>query len=320
MKINVFFPNYKVPRAANNQYVNMMSLKDYRIWFEDVVLPAIEEAYYHCPENLVQLLAQVKRDLPSDFEDATRRSKEPNGGRNFTGYKISHEALNIVLIYMRRIVNQTPHLAHLRGYFFHIYAKNLKSIGQVMPGEAGNDVLIRMFRTFPVVHWERQNPQDIVIDVGLEINVVEENLPDGIRELTLLWNQDKLRNLLKGQWQKPLVDAYCHSQVVAGLRSFPRQNRGHSVLKFQAYHKDMTVTRIHADNSTGTGFSPMDALWNAGRYTKQMKELSTAWSKYKSFGVRLEWRLAIWGADKLLQQNPDRWLRTLLDAETIVCT
>ncbi|KAG9099437.1 hypothetical protein FRC06_005279 [Ceratobasidium sp. 370] len=136
--------------------------------------------------------------------------------------------------------------------------------------------------------------------------------------MTMIWNQQTMAKLMGSTYQTPQHDAYLHSPVVGGLRALTRGKASQSVVKYQCYQKDKEQTYVHADNSIGTAFSPLDALGFTKRYASQMTKLREAWSYKGSFGVRAEWRCSAWAAHTLSKQDPSEWLQRFIEAEAIV--
>lgn len=317
-KVNVFFPNYIVPRLPNRRYRTMMDAVDFLLWFEKVILRALEIVSRKAPPNLRPACLQAKQELPATYREAEIKTRQSDGSRSFKGYKITPELLNLMIPEIHRIVDATEELAKFRHCFFHIYGINLKTVGQSLQGRAGNNPLLHILETYRIVPWEKYPPGDIKVDFAIEISVDEDRLPAGISHLTLLWRQEALCRLVQGMWRAPHVNPYMHSHQVAGIRSTARSKGSHSMIKLQAYHKDMKQTYIHADNSIGTCFSPADGLGNSKKFIDQMNKLDEVWRNVRSFGIRIEWRCGVWAANVLLKIDPERWLDRFLDSGAFV--
>ncbi|KAG8717728.1 hypothetical protein FRC08_006826 [Ceratobasidium sp. 394] len=317
-RVNVFFPRYVVPRMNNRRYRTFMDADDYQLWYDRVVLHALELAFRKAPSNLRLAFLQAQQELPASYLAATTKVHGSDGSRNFAGYKVTHEVLNLMIPEMRRIVDTTLELAKFRDYFFHIWGINLKTVGQQIPGRAGGSPLRHIFRTYPIVPWERQNPQDVFVDFAVEVFIHSDKLPAQVSYATMMWNQDVMARLMGSTYQTPQYDAYLHSTVVGGLRARTRTRASQSVVKYQCYQKDKEQTYVHADNSIGTGFTPLDALGFTKRYALQIQKLRQAWSHKGSFGVRAEWRCSAWAAHALSKRDPSEWLQRFIEAEAIV--
>ncbi|KAG9125557.1 hypothetical protein FRC07_007124 [Ceratobasidium sp. 392] len=317
-RVNVFFPNYVVPRLDNSRYRTFMEAKDYEQWYDRVFICALERVSRKAPPNLRLAILQATTELPPTYASAQAHAHMADGSRNFAGYKITHELLNLITPEMRKIVNTTDDLAKFRGYFFHIWGTNLKTVGQSIQGRSSDNPLLHIFRTYPIVPWQKQNPQDIFVDFAVEVYIDPDRLPADLPYVTLLWNSPVMAQLMGSTYLSTQHDAYMHSHVIGGLRAFTTGLDGHSIVKFQCYHKDMKQTYIHGDNSLGTGFSPQDALGSTKRYFTQVLKLSNAWSYRSSFGSRAEWRANAWAAYQMLQRDPSEWLTRFLEAGAIV--
>ncbi|KAG9124143.1 hypothetical protein FRC07_012664 [Ceratobasidium sp. 392] len=317
-RVNIFYPSYIVPRLNNQRYRTFMEAADYEQWYDKVFMYALELVSRKVPPNLRLACIQAAVELPPTYASAQARAHLTDGGRNFAGYKITHEVLNMIIPEMRRIVNTTQELAKFRDYFFHIWGTNLKTVGQRVDGRAGDNPLLHIFRTYPIVPWEKQNPQDIFVDVAVEIFINSDRLPADLGYVTMIWNSKAIAELMGSTYLSHQHDAYMHSQIVGGLRAFTTGLDTHSIVKFQCYQKDMKQTYIHGDNSLGTGFSPQDALGSTKRYFTQMTKLNAAWSYQSSFGIRAEWRSNAWAANQMLQMDPYRWLTRFLEVQAIV--
>ncbi|QRV78908.1 capsular polysaccharide export protein [Ceratobasidium sp. AG-Ba] len=317
-RVNIFFPEYEVPRLNNRRYRTYVEAIDYELFYDRGWLPALVRALRKAPQNLRLACIQALQELPPSYRAAKGKAHGQDGSRSFAGYKVTHEVVNLVIPELRILINDDPELAKFRGYFFHLWGTNLKTVGQSLPERAGGNPLKHIFQVYPIVPWEKQNPQDIFVDFAIEIFVHPDRLQWPTSHVTLLWNQKLLAALMTAGYRTPTQDAYLHSHIVGGLRARGRDRDFISVCNCAAYCKDKNATRVHVDNSHGTGFSPSDALSFTERYARQMMLLEQAWSYMASFGIRIEWRCNCWAAFKLLQRDPAEWLRRFIEKEVIV--
>ncbi|KAB5587941.1 Cell wall alpha-1,3-glucan synthase ags1 [Ceratobasidium theobromae] len=306
--------------SNNQRYKMFMKNMDYRWWYDEVFLVMLEKVSNRLPPNLMPAYVQATQELPAMYFVAEKRAVSASkGGRNFTGHKMIPELLNHILPIMREIVERKDDLAHFHGFFFHIYGINLKMVGQGLDSCEQGNLLRHIFNTYPIVDWDKQNPQDVVVDFGLEININPRHLPADINHVTLLWDFDNVSAILRDTWALPRMDSYMHSHVIAGLRSWPlARGKSTGLIKFQCYHKDSKQTYVHGDRSIGTGFSPEDAMSASSRFHQEMSRLAGVWKPLSSFGVRAEWRCTAWPIAILQQQDPQVWLQTLLSRGAIV--
>ena len=318
-KVNVFFPNYKVPRNNAKQYVTMMHATDYETWADKVVLPALHRVADRAPDNLRLACRQAVSELPPSYRHAEARAMGSAGLRNFTGNKLIPEIVNLMIPEMRRIVDADPALTRYRGYFFHILGINLKSVGQRISGRANDNPILHIFQEYPIVAWHLANPQDIFLDVGFEILTDPNRLPATVRHATLIWDQEVMKHLSRPGWRAPKEDAYMHSHEVGGIRAQSRSRvRNSGMVYFQCYQKDYKQTYVHGDCSIGTGFSASDAAGGTDRYQRELTRLRRAWGVEASHGVRAEWRCGAFAASVLLEQDPREWLHRIFEAGAIV--
>jgi hypothetical protein len=297
-----------------------MTSVEYATWYDSVFRVALKMVSSRLPRNLRAAYIQADQELPASYQSAEAQAVgSTKGGRVFTGNKMTPELLNHLLPMMREIVDRKPSLSKFRGFFFHIYGINLKTVGQGLDGREGGNMLRHIFNTYPVVDWDKQNPQDIVVDFGVEITVDPNHLPGDIDEVTLLWNYPVVSSIVSKTWQSPRMDSYMHSDVIAGLRCqsyAPCQRTG--LIKFQCYHKDSKQTYVHGDRSIGTGFSPENAASGSQVFYNEMRRLGQVWSRLGTYGVRAEWRCTAWPIAILQQQDPQGWVRAFFGGGAIV--
>lgn len=316
-RVNIFFPEYDKGKNNGGKFITMMSAEDFALWYNKVFLPALRIVVRTAPRALREAAIRLSLTLPKSYKIAERRAVR-SGGRSFTGYKIIPQLMNMILAEARRIVNSKPELSKFLNYFLHVWGIDLKPVAQVIePGKG--DTLLHLLESYPIVDWSLQNPRDIVVDVGVEVNVREETLPLDINNLTLIWKVEALKRLIMESWRKPTIDAYVHSHVVGGINCKPRSHVAKMMYFFHAYQKDKTLTYIHRDNSIGAGFSPEDGIMGTKAYFQETTSLEETWSEsVGSYGARAEWRCTVWAAIKALAIDPDTWLRRFLSEGAIV--
>ncbi|KAG8710103.1 hypothetical protein FRC08_017618 [Ceratobasidium sp. 394] len=315
---NIFFPDMEEERNNANRRVQMMKSEDYGLFYDEGFLVAMRRAIDSAPQHLRMAFWQARGELPSSYRRALHRSVAPGGGRSFAGTKMIPELINLVLPQLRQVTDNEPRLAKFRNYFFHIYGRNLKSVGQDLTGRAGNNPLLNIFTQYPVVAWEHANPNDIVFDLGLEILVDPQRLTTDVGHTTLLWDQRALERLSSPGWLAPRLDAYLHSFEVGGLRAYARkQVRCSGLVGVQYYHKESKQTRVHEDRSIGTGFTPKDAAGYTQRYYDEIERLKEAWTP-ESYGLRVEFRCGSWATRVLAAVNPRRWLHRFVEEQAIL--
>ncbi|GAB1526754.1 hypothetical protein RhiTH_009926 [Rhizoctonia solani] len=311
-RINVFFPNYEKGKNAGGRYITMLNAQDCSLWYTEVVRQAIMQAEMRCAPQLRHAVTSLRQELPVTYSNAESLVNGGNQGRLHRGYPVCHEVFNIIALLAREIVENTRRLAKFKGFFFHIWGSGLKSLGHQIPNERGS-ALLRIFKEYPFVDWSLQNPQDIVVDIGLEINIKQEELSLDTNDLTLLWKLSVLKQLIWPAWRKGHVNSYMHSRVVAGLSAAPRSLISHSFYYSHAYMKDKVVTYRHRDSSIGIGFSPKDGLNNTDQYNNEIAKLTKGWTQSTGcYGVRLEWRCGIWASEQILRLDPSLWVQRFL--------
>lgn len=316
-RVNLFFPRYEKGQDNGNRYITIMDADDYKTWYEQVVLQALQRLGWNCPNSLYNSYIRLNTALPKTY--ATAESHCVNGPRSFTGYKVTHEILNLLLANARDIVNETPSLARFGNFFYHIVGMNLKAVCEAIPERSKGNPMLHVLQQYPIVDWSAQNYCDIAVDVGLEINICRDKLPLDLDDITLVWKLDTLRDLVASSWRKPHMDAYMHSHVVGGLSAKPKSHIAASFFSVHFYMKDKLLTYIHRDNSIGTGFSPEHGMQGALPYETQTRRLQEVWADgCGCYGGRVEWRVGLRTANDILQQPPNLWLRRFMSAEAIV--
>ncbi|KAB5587806.1 hypothetical protein CTheo_8752 [Ceratobasidium theobromae] len=315
-RINVFFPGLRI-MTSSRRYRNYATQEEFQTWYDRVFLVALKQACDILPPQLRSLCESVRSALPLNYAAAEVRCTT-GGQRTFLTYKVPHEILNRIFPLMRNIVNTTSELATYRDYFYHIFGINLKQIGFNVHKRADNNPIKYVFDAFPVVPWERQNPHNIMIDVGLELNLDQKRLPPGVSPSTLLWRQKQIQGLIKSGWLVRRLDPYCHSTVVGGFSATPRKGKHHGIVKLQVYMKDKVVTYVHMDRSVGTNFTAEDAIRKSQKYLSQVDGLEKVLSMAGSYGVRAEWRCSVWAARHILSRDPQRWVETMIHANALV--
>ncbi|KAG8762685.1 hypothetical protein FRC11_008068 [Ceratobasidium sp. 423] len=320
VRLNVFFPNYEVDRISNKHYKTYVKTDVYELWYNDVFLGALDQLLANPPPNLRSACLHLKQDLPQSYKVASAKSIGPNQqGKIAKQYPISPEIMNLLLPLMRRIVDSKPHLAFMRGFFFHIFGMNLKTAAQSIPGREGDNAMGHTINTYPVIDFNKANPDDMVFDYGVEVMVDPSKLPDTVQHATLLWNQAKALPIIAPNWNSPRIDAFCGSFVVGGFASnAPAKARRSGIIRTQAYPKCKNETYSHRDRSTGTSFSPLQAMNNDQAFRLDMKQLRDAWVAWCSFGVRFEYRMIAWAAMVAQGVPLEQLLDNLLLGEAIV--
>ncbi|QRV99209.1 capsular polysaccharide export protein [Ceratobasidium sp. AG-Ba] len=214
-RINIFFPQYDKGLNAGRRVITMLNDSDFALWCNEVMLPSLDRVELFCAAEYRHYVTALKQAIPRSYERA--KPHGVTGADAFTGFRAVPEVFNLLLFYCRKVVEFFPHLAKFKGFFFPCFGQNLKAIGQEVNRKDGN-ALLYILKQYPIVDWSLQNPRDIAVDVGLEINVLQEQLPNDLDGLTLLWKLAPLQKLAQHGWQKPHVNSYMHSHVIGGYR------------------------------------------------------------------------------------------------------
>lgn len=316
-RVNLFFPHCKKGQDGGGHYITIMSEEDYLVWYQQVILPALQLVTWRCPAELKDTCCRLVTELPKSYRAAAAHCV--TGTRTFTGHKVIPQILNLILRCAREIVNDTPSLGTFRGFFYHICGINLKAVCEVIPGRSDGNPMLHVLQQYPIVNWSAQNYCDIVVDVGLEINICREKLPLNVDDVTLIWKLDGLRNIFASSWRMPTTNAYVHSHVVGGVSSKPRAHVAPWFIRLHAYMKDKTNTYIHRDNSIGTGFAPDHGILGTAQYETQVTRLQNVWTDGRgSYGGRVEWRVGLRTANDMLRWDPNLWVQRFLSAGAIV--
>ncbi|KAF8594368.1 hypothetical protein BDV93DRAFT_565516 [Ceratobasidium sp. AG-I] len=320
-RLLVFFPGCRV-MVSDRMWRNIPTDQEMQDWYH-IFLTALRIVATQAPDQWQHAAEKTLEALPASYRAAANLSTKAGPSRSFFGYRIEPQILNHVFQVIRRIIDTRPDLVQYRGYFFHLCGINLKLATQNIRGREDSNPLNYAFRVNNFIDWYAQNPNDIVVDVGLALNLHRHSVPDDLRRSTLLFRLDPLRELLRPAYQKPQRDAYCHSEVIGGLRAVPLAGtrREAGVFKVQAYPKDMLLTYKHQDASIGANFTVDEALGvgNRSKFEAQMTAFREVMEEAGSYGVRLEFRLAAWGANRLMMMDCREFVERLVDAEIIVC-
>jgi hypothetical protein len=320
-RLLVLLPNCR-NKVNDRMWRNIPTEQEMKDWFH-VFLTALRIVGNLVPYPWRHAVEKTIEALPMGYTMAKTQATNGGESRSFVGYRIEPQILNHVFKVVRRIVDTTPELARYRGYFFHLCGINLKLATQNIQGREDENPLNYAFQVNRFIDWYAQNPNDIVVDVGLAINMHHGSAPEELKRSTLLIRHDPLRELLRSAYKKPHQDRYCHSYVISGLRAVPlaagRSKAG--VLKMQAYHKDMLLTYRHWDKSIGANFTVDEALGlgHRGKFQSQMTAFQEIMEEAGTYGLRFEWRLSAWAANRLMKMDPRDILDRLVDAEAIVC-
>jgi hypothetical protein len=319
-RLIVFFPGCR-KKVNDRLWRNIPLEQEMQDWYH-AFLTALRAASAAMPDEWQHAVEKTIEALPSSYHSAAVHATAGGGGRSFVGHRIEPQILNAVFPILRCIINTRPEFASYRGYFFHLCGINLKLATQSIHGRESDNPLNYAFRIYGFINWCEQNPNDIVVDVGLALNLHRGSLPEELQKSTLLIRHDPLRELLRPGFQQPQRDRYCHSFVISGLRAKPlAKNRSEAgVLKIQAYHKDMVLTYRHRDKSIGANFTADEAL-GLGNRTKFLSEINgfqQVIEEAGSYGVRFEWRLTAWAANRMMLFDTRDILDRLFDSGAIV--
>ncbi|KAG9081396.1 hypothetical protein FRC06_005604 [Ceratobasidium sp. 370] len=321
-RLLVFLPNNR-NKVNPRMWRNIPLEEEMKDWYR-LFLTALRMASSHMSDAWEHAVEKTIEALPNSYRSAGNQSTKGGGARSFVGYRIEPQILNTVFRIMRHIADTQQQFASFKDHFFHLCGINLKLANQNIHGREDENPLNYVFRMNRFVDWYAQNPNNIVVDVGLAINVHRGSAPQEARQSTLLIRHDPLRELLRPAWLKPTRDNYCHSFVISGVRAQPRKavGAGAGILKFQAYHKDMVLTYAHRDRSTGANFTVQEALKFGHRdkfesettsFQKLMEEAAYA----GSYGIRLEFRMGPWAANRLMLVDSREILDRLVHSEVV---
>jgi hypothetical protein len=319
-RLMVFLPGCR-NMVNDRMWRNIPREQEMEDWYM-AFLTALQIASADAPDEWQHAFEKTIEALPSSYRAAAVHATTGGGGRSFVGHRIEPQILNAVFPVLRHIIDARPEFACYRGYFFHLCGINLKLATQNIHGREPDNPLNYAFRIYGFINWYEQNPNNIVVDVGLALNLHRASLPEELRKSTLLIRHDPLRELLRPGFKQPQQDRYCHSFVISGLRAQPlskiRSEAG--VLKIQAYHKDMVLTYRHRDKSIGANFTVDEALGlgNRRKFLMEMKGFQSVIQEAGSYGVRFEWRLSAWAANKMMMFDSRDMLDHLFDSGVVV--
>ncbi|KAG8734856.1 hypothetical protein FRC10_011351 [Ceratobasidium sp. 414] len=313
----VFWPN-RMEQTVSRHYRNYVNEEEGTVWYDNVFLRALHIAQMQAPINLRPLVLNTIRVLPKSYRIAEIQCTG-GGPRSFLRFKVPPLVINLVLPIMRHLVNTTPSLASYRDYFFHFCGINLKAVGLTVHGQCNNNPLDNVFKTFNIVPWHQQNPNNIMVDVGLELALDPARLPYRKPETTMIWRQSRLYRIWKDIWEQQRWDDYLHSSTVGGFAASPAFPMDCGMIKLQCYMKDKGMTYVHSDRSVGTNFSVKDVLHRTKKYHQQLKGSVETWGSGGTFGVRMEWRCTPWAARQMLAKDPQIWVDRLYSNGAIVC-
>ncbi|CEL53760.1 hypothetical protein RSOLAG1IB_11498 [Rhizoctonia solani AG-1 IB] len=319
-RLLVFFPEKRDQNPRNRNWRNIPTEIEMQDWYH-IFLTALHMVAASAPHDWEHAFEKTIEALPDSYAMAQNQATKAGGPRSFVGHRIEPTILNATFPVIRRIVDTTPQYAQYRSYFFHLCGINLKLATMNVHGREDANPMNYSFRVNDFVDWYKLNPNDIVADVGLAINIHRRSVPEELKRSTLLWRHDPVRELLRPAFRTPQRDSYCHSHVIAGLRANARSSaRDGGVIKIQVYNKDMVLTYRHKDSSIGANFTTNESilLGNRDKFDSQMKAFQAIMQEAGTYGLRLEERLTAWGANQLMQRNPRHVLERLVVAEALV--
>ncbi|KAG9093726.1 hypothetical protein FRC06_011400 [Ceratobasidium sp. 370] len=124
----------------------------------------MSDAWEHAVEKTIEA-------LPNSYQSAGNQSTKGGGARSVVGYCIEPQILNTVFRIMCHIVDTQQQFASFKDHFFHLCWINLKLVNQNIHGWEHENPLNYVFQMNRFVDWYAQNLNNIIVDVGLAINV-----------------------------------------------------------------------------------------------------------------------------------------------------
>ncbi|KAG8722118.1 hypothetical protein FRC08_006887 [Ceratobasidium sp. 394] len=317
----VFLPNCR-EKVTDRMWRNIPKETEMQGWFR-LFTTSLRIACSTMPAEWQHAAEKTLEALPPTYRAAAKQATQGGGARSFVGHRIEPRVLNATFGTIRQVVESQPEFACFKGYFFHLCGINLKLATQTVHGREAENPLNYAFRVNSFIDWYSQNPNNMAVDVGFAINAHRGSVPEELKRGTLLIRHDPLRELLRPGFNQPQRDRYCHSYVISGLRAVPaaRVRARAGVIKVQAYHKDMVLTYKHRDKSVGTNFTVNEALGlgHRDKFESETRAFQEIMADAGSYGIRLEWRLTPWAANRLMLVDPQEILGRLVQSETIIC-
>ncbi|QRW09584.1 alpha-1,3-glucan synthase ags1 [Ceratobasidium sp. AG-Ba] len=320
-RLMIFFPNCR-EKTSDTMWRTFTRKGEMSDWYH-IFLTALRMIATEVSEEWRHAVAKTIEALPINYQAAALKCSPKGAPRSFLGYRIEPHVVNLGLAKAREIVDSTPEYAKYRQYLFHLCGINLKLGTQNIHGREDENPLNYAFRVNSFIDWYAQNPNNIAVDVGLAINLDRRRVPEDLKRSTLLLRYEALRELLLPGYKKPKQDRYCHSHVISGLRSCPLKSVGEKcgTSKFLAYLKVMVLHYIHQGKSIGANFTVEEALGLGHRdtFSAEMSGFRELLQYADAYGLRFEWRLSPWAANRLMLYNPRDIMERFFNAGVIVC-
>lgn len=320
-RVLCFLPNLVRKHERTNRYVQFVSNERLQVWWEKIVYPSYVEAVNN---DAIMLMK-----IPSTFEEAERRSRQDGTGLLFTkGYEVPTAIFPNLVENMRSYTQKVAKYGDhsFVGFFFHTFMKGLKigifiileiSLSNMFPG-TNNEFLASPLENFLdykcPLQLEAINFNNLYLDIGCSIWQQSVSLTP----MTVLWDGYRIKSLWQNASKRqPEVDSWCYMDEVFGIRGEPaegiKQETG--CIYTQVYHLEKESTYTFNGGTIVDNISPGSLLGNPAK----LKLLEQAWkfSSTKNWGSRLEWRVEIRAALKILSQSPNLLLQHLLAAGTM---
>ena len=239
-RLMVFFPRMR--RQHGNRWVNFVDTKYYMAWYDKVVRPALKAVLG--PARL--------QHYPLECDSTTKLSRTARGQLRFPTYTVPRSRVPELFAAIRDADNaDLPQ--EMRGWFYHIYAKDLKLVLSSADGDILSNFWTSKMNPFDDT-MRHEVEKQLVFDVAVE-------LTDTSAPSTLLWNGPKLEAAFKSAgFVERMSDLWCGIRDIAGMRGTMSQKlRGNNhILWAQFYHLDKNPLHSKSNQCVGKPTSPED--------------------------------------------------------------
>ena len=259
-----------------------MTSEQWQLLYNDGIFPALREVLPH----------DLLKEYPLNYNLASSTSRNASGAWVFRTHTIPREHTRRFLDVLRELVNNDEDLSGFRDFFYHVHTKNTK----VVMRSSVVDPLSALEERFDQFHWNELDPTKLFLDIGMEFH------PDGATPTTFLWDMEFCKKYLRALgFQKMNRHSWCTSAGVGGANGVHNKLRD-EMLFCQLYMCEKNVLYTYGSGGV-KGFCVQDVVNEANRFTLCTKTMLSAFnaSRNKSFGVRVEWRVAFTSATDILR-------------------
>jgi hypothetical protein len=293
-RLVVFFPRMR--RRCGRMWVNMVKTEYYAAWYDRVVRPALEKV----------VGATREQHYPINYAICAELSRTEQGHLKTPTYNVPCSQVPKLIDAMRDADNDDLP-PEMRGWFYHVYAKDLKLALSSEDGNVLDNFWASKLNPFDPEACA-QISQQLVFDVGIDLTEPSTGASASASVAsTLLWHGPKLMRALESAgFVKRIVDPWCGLRDIAGMRgTMSRRKRANHILWAQFYHLDKNPLYSKSSRIVGKLAPLADLHKQTPRFIKAMDLLKQGWQEMRerNFGVRAELRVTATAAAHLVRES-----------------